>query len=175
MELIDVILNRRSIRKYKDEDISEEILEKILQAGLLAPTSKNRKPCEFYVVRDKDTLRKLAKAKTLGGGMLAECNTAIVVIGDSEKADTWIEDSSIALSYMNLMAVNLGVGSCWCQIHLRSTLSGKDAEENVREILSLPDKYRIVGILSLGIPDEGREPNGLEDADFTKVHGWSKK
>lgn len=175
MELMDVILNRRSIRKYRDEDISEEKLEKILQAGLLAPTSRNIKPCEFVVVRDKDVLSKLAKTKKYGGGMLAKCNAAIVVIGDSEKSDTWIEDSAIALSYMNLMAANLGVGSCWCQIHLRSSLTGKDAEEAVREILSLAEKYRIVGMLALGIPDEEVKPYTLENADFTKVHGWEKK
>lgn len=175
MELMDAILSRRSIRKYKDEDISEEKIEKILQAGLLAPTSRNLKPCEFVIVRDKDILGRLSKIKKYGGGMLAKCNVTIVVIGDSEKSDTWIEDSSIALSYMNLMAASLGVGSCWCQIHRRSSLMGKDAEEAVREILSLAEKYRIVGVLSLGIPDEEVKPYTLEDADFTKVHGWEKK
>lgn len=172
MELMDAILNRRSVRKYNDEDIPEEKIKQILKAGLLAPTSMNRKPCEFVVVRDKETLGKLAKAKKAAAGMLAECNTAIVVLGNCEKADTWIEDSSIALSYMNLMAAGLGVGSCWCQIHLRSSLTGKDAEENVREILSLPEKYRIVGILSLGIPAGETKPHTLEEADFAKVHGW---
>lgn len=169
MEFMDLILKRRSVRKYKHEDISEEKINKILYAGLLAPTSMNRKPCEFVVVRDKDTLAKLAQAKKSAGGMLSECNTAIVVLGDCEKADTWIEDSAIALSYMNLMAASLDIGSCWCQIHLRSSRTGKDAEENVRAILSLPAKYRIVGILSLGIPAGETKPYTLEDADFTKV------
>ncbi|MBQ4523687.1 MAG: nitroreductase family protein [Lachnospiraceae bacterium] len=175
MELTDVILSRRSVRKYKDEDISEEKIKKILQAGILAPTSMNRKPCEFVVVRDKETLNKLAKSKKSGAGMLSECNTAIVVLANSEIADTWIEDSSIALSYMNLMAVNLGIGSCWCQIHLRSSATGKDAEENVREILSLSEKYRIVGILSLGIPLGEVKSQVLEEADFSKVHGWHEE
>ena len=66
MELMDVILSRRSIRKYKDEDISEEKIEKILQAGLLAPTSRNLKPCEFVIVRDKDILGRLSKIKKYG-------------------------------------------------------------------------------------------------------------
>ena len=174
MDLMDIILHRRSIRKYKNESISDEKLEKILQAGLFAPTSMNRKPCEFFVVKDKDTLKKLSKAKKHGGAMLAKCDTAIVVAGNSEKADTWIEDSSIALGYMHLMADSLGVGSCWCQIHLRSSFMGIDAEEIVREILELSEEYRIVGILSLGMPDEEAELYKLEDTDFTKVHGWEK-
>lgn len=175
MELTDAILKRRSIRKYKDEDISEENIRKILEAGLLAPTSRNLKPCEFIVVRDKDTLNKLAKSKKSGAGMLSECNTAIVVVADSKKADTWIEDSAIALSYMDLMAVNLGIGSCWIQIYLRSSDEGKDAEENVREIFSLSEQYRIVGILSLGIPMAEVKGHTIEEADFTRVYGYNKK
>ena len=104
--------------------------------------------------------------------MLAECNAAIVVLGNSEKADTWIEDSSIALSYMDLMVAEQGIGSCWCQIHLRFAADGTDAEERVRQILSLPEKYRIVGILSLGISNENRAPHSLEEADFAKVRRW---
>ena len=100
MELMDTILKRRSIRKYTGEDIPEETLRQILQAGLLAPTSRNLKPREFYVVKDKDTLRKLSAAKSAGGGMLAQCSAAIAVFGDSEKADTWVEDCSIAMSFM---------------------------------------------------------------------------
>ena len=54
MELLNIMLKRRSVREYNDENIPEEKLEKILQAGLLAPTSRNRKPCEFYLVKNKE-------------------------------------------------------------------------------------------------------------------------
>ena len=127
MKLTDAILKRRSVRTYKNEDISKENLRKILLAGLLAPTSRNLKPCEFIVVRDKETLTKLSKSKKSGAGMLTDCNAAIVVVADSNKADTWIEDSAIALSYMDLMAVSLGIGSCWVQIYLRSAEDGTAA------------------------------------------------
>ena len=170
MELFDIMLKRRSVRKYTGENIPEEKLEKILQAGLLAPTSQNRKPCEFYVIKDKDILKKLSKAKKMGAGMLADCTAAIAVFGDSDKADTWVEDCSIALSYMNLMAVEQGIGSCWCQMHLRSSLLGKDAEDSVRDILSVPKQYRIVGILALGIPEKEAKAHTMEDIDWNKVH-----
>ncbi|MBQ8558611.1 MAG: nitroreductase family protein [Tyzzerella sp.] len=170
MELLDIILKRRSVRKYTTEPVSEDKLEKILQAGLLAPTSQNRKPCEFYVIRDKAVLKELSKAKKMGAGMLSECNVAIVVSGDSNKADTWVEDCSIAMSYMNLMAVEQGVGCCWCQMHLRSSVHGKDAEMNVREILSVPGNYRIVGILALGMPEKEIKSHRLDEVDFSKVH-----
>ena len=104
MNLLETMLSRRSIRQYSREAIPEEKLNRILQAGLLAPSSRNLKPCQFYVIHDRETLMDLARAKAMGAAMLKNCDTAIAVLSDSEKADTWIEDSSIALSFMMLMA-----------------------------------------------------------------------
>ena len=170
MRLTEIILNRRSIRKYKNDEIPEDKLRKILQAGLMAPSSQNRKPCEFYVIRNRGILKSLSEAKAMGAAMLSECNMAITVLGDGEKADTWIEDCSIALSFMMLEAEEQGVGSCWCQMHLRSSADGKDAEENVRGILHISAKYRIVGVLALGIPEQKPSPHSPYDADWNKVH-----
>ena len=134
MELIDVMLKRRSTRKFNDEQVTREELDKILQAALLAPTSMNRKPCNFMVVERKEALKDLANSKDHGAGLIDGADKAIVVVADTMVADTWIEDSSIALTYMHLMATELGLGSCWVQIHLRSK-NGKDSEEIVRDIL----------------------------------------
>ena len=104
MGLTDIILKRRSVRKYAGEAIPDQTLEKILQAGLLAPTSRNLKPCEFWLVRDRETLRRLSRAKSGGAGMLADCAAAVAVFGDADRADTWVEDCSIAMSFMMLAA-----------------------------------------------------------------------
>ncbi|MBE6486402.1 MAG: nitroreductase [Methanosphaera stadtmanae] len=169
MSLIETILKRRSVRTYTDDEIPEEKLEKIVQAGLLAPTSRNRKPCEFYVVKDKEILEKLAKSKSAGSSMLENANTAIVVFADSEKADTWIEDSSIALAYMDLMANELDIGSCWCQSHLRYSAENEKSEDVIRKIFSMDEKYRVVGILSLGIAENKPESHNLSEIDERKV------
>ncbi|MDO4632444.1 MAG: nitroreductase family protein [Eubacteriales bacterium] len=171
MSLLRTIKKRRSIRRYTEEAISEKDLKNVLLAGLLAPTSQNRRPCEFYLIRDREVLKQLSKAKKAGAGMLADCNAAIAVFGDSSKADTWIEDCSIALSYMNLEAAALGLGSCWVQMHLRNSASGASAEETVRKILQIEqDSMRIVGILALGEPAEEMKAYTEEDADWGKVH-----
>jgi len=81
-----------------------------------------------------------------------------------------IEDSSIALSYMNLMAADQGVGSCWVQIHLRKGADGSDTEANCRAILSVPENYRIVGILALGMPAGEVKPHDPSELDRHKVH-----
>ncbi|MBR3155885.1 MAG: nitroreductase family protein [Methanobrevibacter sp.] len=169
MELIDVMLKRRSTRKFNDEPVTKEELDKILQAALLAPTSMNRKPCNFMVVERKETLTDLANSKDHGADLINGADKAIVVVADTMVADTWIEDSSIALTYMHLMATELGLGSCWVQIHLRSK-NGKDSEELVRDILKIDDHYRIVGIMALGHSDDIPPAHEPADVDKNKVH-----
>ena len=169
MELIDVMLKRRSTRKFNDVPVGKDELDKILHAALLAPTSMNRKPCNFMVVERKETLMDLANSKGHGAELIGDANKAIVVVADTMIADTWIEDSSIALTYMHLMATELGLGSCWVQIHLRSK-NGKDSEGIVRDILKIDDHYRIVGIMAVGHSDDIPQAHSLEDIDKNKVH-----
>ena len=170
MELMEIMRHRRSIRKYAEEAIPEEKLNRILQAGLLAPTSRGKRPWEYYVVQDKGTLEKLSAAKRHGSALIAGCSTAIVVFADSELSDAWIEDSSIALAYMDLMASSLGIGSCWVQMRMRKDESGGDAEENVRRIMGVQEPFRTVGILALGIPAEEKEPYDESALKWEKVH-----
>ncbi len=169
MDLIDVMLKRRSTRKFNDEPVTKDELDKILQAALLAPTSMNRKPCNFMVVERTETLDELSQSKDHGAELIKGADKAIVVIADSLIADTWIEDSSIALTHMHLMATELGLGSCWVQIHLRKKDS-RDSEEVVRDILKIDDHYRIVGILALGHSDDLPDAYNLDDIDKTKIH-----
>ncbi len=169
MTLIDIMLKRRSTRKFNDEPVTKEELEKILQAALLAPTSMNRKPCNFLVVERKETLVELSKCKNHGAELIANADKAIVVVADTMIADTWCEDSSIALTHMHLMATELNLGSCWVQIHLRDK-DGVDAEEVLRDIVKIDDHYRIVGILALGHSDDIPQPHTLDDIDKSKIH-----
>lgn len=169
MELKDAMFNRRSSRKFTDKPITKDELDKILQAALLAPTSMNRKPCNFLVVERKETLRQLANAKNHGAELLAGADKAIVVLANDAVADTWCEDSSIALTYMHLMATDLGLGSCWVQIHLRDK-DGVDAEEVVRDIVGVDSYYRIVGIMAFGNVEKQPEPHTPEDLDKSKIH-----
>lgn len=150
MEFQQLIEKRKSIRTYADTPIPQEVLDHILQVGELAPTSQNLKPCTFHLVQDRQVLQKLSKSKKAGAAFAADAAAAIVVAADSEKADTWIEDSSIAMTYMMLAAEEQNLGCCWVQIHLRTNADGRDAEENVREILGLPEQYRVVGFLAMG-------------------------
>ena len=151
MDLLQLMQNRRSIRSFADAPVPPEALGHILQAAALAPTSRNRKPCTFHPVTDRASLQKLSAAKQAGAAFTADAGAAIVVSADSNKADTWVEDSAIAMTYMMLAAEEQGLGACWVQLHLRFDASGRDAEDNARELLELPPNERIVGFLALGV------------------------
>ena len=163
MELLKLLQSRRSIRKYTDEHISDETLEKILQAGLLAPSSRAIYPVELVAVRDKEMLRKLSECKAAGAAMLKNADAAIVVIGDTAKSDAWIEDCSITMTLMMLEATEQGVGNCWVQCRGRQTSEGTSTGERIKSLLDIPDNFGVLAILSLGMPAEELAPRELPD------------
>ena len=169
--MIDLLKTRRSIRKYKDRDIEKEKIENILKAGLLALSSKGRKPWEFLVIKDKEKLEKLSKSKPMGSFWLANAPVGIVVIANKEiTTDVWIEDTAIAATLMQLEAHSLGLGSCWSQVRERNYDDSLSSEDYVRNILNIPENYGVCCIISIGYPNEARPAYEEKDIDFTKVH-----
>lgn len=169
MELLECMLSRRSVRSYTEEAIPAEALRSIELAGLLAPSSRNLRPVELITVTDPETLRRLAEAKTMGAAPLKGAKAAIVVLGDRERSDVWVEDCSIVMTHLHLQAVNLGVGSCWIQLRRRTNADGS-AEDYVRNLLGIPERYGVPALLALGMPEKLPAPHTEEDADFSKVH-----
>ena len=169
-ELLEMLRTRRSIRKYTDEKVSEEKLEKIIQAGLLAFSGRNYKPWEMIVVRDKETLVKMSDCRVGAAKMLEGADCAIVVLAVEGKSDTQIEDCSIVMSNMHLCAHTLGLGSCWIQNRMRQTPDGITTEDYLRELLSFPVDRHPEAILSIGVPAEFPAPREPDDGDMTKVH-----
>ena len=170
MELLEIMRQRRSVRMYTGEEIPQEKIDMILQSALLSPSGKGSRPCEFVVVKNKDTLNKMTGCRTGAANMLRGADCAIVVLGDTDKTDTTIEDSSIALMNMHLMADYLGVGSCWIQVRLREASDGRSAEDYLREILSFPENMKPEAVLSLGMPAKKAEAHEIPDVNDGKIH-----
>lgn len=171
MEMLNAILHRRSVRQYTDEVIPEEKLNAVLYAGLAAASSKNRRPWEFVVVRNKEMLAKLGDCRPNAGNLLRKCDTAIVVAADSEMVDVWVEDCASAMTQMHLMADALGIGSCWLQVRLRTAPDGSRATQDViRELLGIPEKFSVMAILTLGMPASHPDPRTVEDLPLSKIH-----
>ena len=173
MDFQELVRTRRSVRKFNTEKLSDEDLEKILAAGRLAPSGKNLRPVELIVVENKDTIAKLAKAKSSGAAFLAGAACAVVVIADSERSDTWIEDGSVAMIAMQFAAAELNVGSCWVQCRGRYAGEGEEAvgaEGCVRALLRFPENFSLLAVLALGYSDDMPRPRGLEETAEDKVH-----
>ena len=173
-DLLQLMLQRRSIRKYTDESIPKDKLKLILQAGLSSATSKNRKPWEFVVVQEKESMKALAKCRAGAAKMLENAGCAIVVFVNTDVTpDVWVEDCSIAMSNMHLMADALDLGSCWIQGRCRDAENGQSTESFCRELLGVPENYAPEAILSVGVPAE--RPSGYteEDLKMEKVH-WER-
>jgi nitroreductase len=160
---------RRSTRQFTKQQISPEKVQKILQAGLLAPTSKNCKSWAFVAVENRQALKLLSACKDNGGAFLEGCALAVVVSGDRTKTDAWIEDAAIAAICMQLQAEALGLGSCWC--HVRNRFCGEtESEQYVRDLLEIPDRFGVLCIIGLGVKDRERKPNDLSKLTWEKVH-----
>lgn len=170
MDLLQMMKNRRSVRAYTGDPIPAEKLEQILQAGQLAPSGKNLRTVEFVVVEERETLQKLVGSRSAGAGMLADAACAVVVIADAEKGDIWIEDSSLAMGNMLLMAEYLEVAACWVQQRGRVTAQGESSSAYVKALLGIPKHYEVEAILSLGMAEQKPEPRTWPETETTKIH-----
>lgn len=168
MEFFEVLRKRRSVRRSQDRPVSHELVEKLLEAAFLSPSSFNKRPWHFIVVDDREKLNALSKVK-LGASGLATAPLAIVITADETKSDVWIEDASIAAEHIQLAAFDLGLSSFWVQIRNRMHSEDKTAEEYVRELLRIPENYRVLCIIGVGYPAEKKPPHGEEVMEWEKV------
>ena len=168
--LLELMINRRSVRKYSNEPVSEEQIKKIITAALLGPSGHSKYPCEYIVVKDRDTLSKMSKCRVAVAKMLNNASCAIVTIADCDKSDTVIEDSAISMMNMHLMTAELGLGSCYIQLRNRESEDGKDSEEYIRELLNIPKNYLCQAVLSIGNLEKNPKPHDINKLHFEKIH-----
>ena len=164
----ELIKNRRSMRKFTDQELSQEEVVALFKAALMAPTSKRSNCWQFIAVDDKETLKELSHCKEHGASFLADGALAIVVTADPLASDVWIEDASIASIMIQLQAEDLGLGSCWIQIRERVTSTGMPSDEYVRGVLDIPLQLQVVSIIVVG-------RKGMERKSFDESHlQWEK-
>jgi len=151
--MIDAVSKRRSERSYAPKEVEKEKLEEIIWSGLFAPTSANRRPVHYIIVKDAETKKNLAKA-TKWGGFIADAPAAIVVCAEMamDRGKRWVEDCSIAATHLMLEIEAQGLGGCWVQVREGDREDKNDAEQIVRDVLKIPKEYRVLCMLSLGYP-----------------------
>ena len=166
----DLVIHRRSYRKYTDELLNPEHVRLILEAALMSPAGKRKNPWHFIVIEDKQTLEALSKVKDNGAGPIAGAALAIVVCANPEESDTWIEDCSIASHQMLLQSADLGLGAVWIQMRNRGDEQGNTANYNVQQLLGIPAEYEVLSVISIGHPNEERKPYDTDKLQWEKVH-----
>jgi nitroreductase len=150
MDVFTAIHQRRSVRAYKDTEVEEDKLKKILEVARLSPSSSNRQEWKFIVVKNKETKKNLANA-AMGQSFIGEAPVVIVACGTDAKSimlcgqPAHTVDVSIACSFMILQACELGLGTCWI---------GAFKEDEVKRILKIPESVRVVAMTPLGYPNQ---------------------
>ena len=160
---------RRSIRKYLDKPVASEKIDSLVEALLRAQTSRGKNSWEFVVVTDSALLQKLSSAKPHGATFLKNAALGIVVCANPQISDVWIEDASIASTFIHLAAASLELGSCWIQIRERKHDDTQTAEAYIAEILNLPAHIKVVSIVAIGYPDEHKSAHPRESLPYDKV------
>lgn len=168
--MLDLLKTRRSIRKYQDKTVEKEKIDAILKGALMAPSSNGRKSWEFIVVEDKEKLNRLSLCRERGSQMLSGAALAIVVATDGEPYDVWIEDASIAAAIIQLTAHSLGLGTCWVHVRGRQYNEGTTSEAYIKQVLDMPDSAKVECMISVGYPDEEKEPHDEESLLYNKIH-----
>lgn len=146
MSLVDVILSRRSIRRYDEKEVPEEVLKKILEAGRQAPSAGNKQPWHFIVLTDGEIKEELSH----GRWNTFISDSAFTIVGCGYTGDDYSRrwstiDTTIALQNMVIAAWALEVGSCWI---------GDFKEEEVKKLLNIPGDWKIIALVSFGYPAE---------------------
>ena len=151
-----LVQQRRSHRKFTNQQVGAEDVQLILRAALMSPTAKNSRAWRFVVVDNKTDIEKMSEAKNSGAAFLSGAPLAIVVLGNPDEDECWIEDGSIAAVTMQYQAEELGLGSCWIQMRGRGLSDGTSADDIIHGILSLPEEMKVLCVLAIGHPADER-------------------
>ena len=149
MEVMEAIKARYSVRKYAPKKLDEESIQRILEAGRLAPTASNQQLNKHIIVTDEELIQKLVGACknqkwiATAPAVLVECASGdrTMICGQSARS----MDGAIAMSYMTLEAVSLGMQFCWL---------GWFETDKVRALLNIPEEYVVIAVAPLGYPAE---------------------
>jgi len=172
MTVMEAIKIRRSVRRYQNKPIEPEKLAQVLEAARLAPSARNLQEWRFVIVRDPDTRRQLMHAAK-GQKFVEEAPVVIACCGETNNNYTmscgqlaYPIDIAIAIDHMTLVAVELGLGTCWI---------GAFWEDDVKRILDIPDEIRVVELLTLGYPeDEPRKKHRRPLSEIVMYEKWGE-
>jgi nitroreductase len=173
VDVYEAIIKRKSVRAFKDKDVPEEMISRLLETARLAPSASNRQEWRFIVVRDLSTREQLSIAAR-GQSFVGE---APVVLACCAETDGHVMacgqlcypiDVAIAIDHITLCATDDGLGTCWV---------GAFDESQVKEILGIPPQIHVVGLLLIGHPKDPSsvKKNRLPLKEIVKYERWQQQ
>lgn len=167
MELMEAILTRRSIRRFRAESISEETITELLRAAMSAPSATNKQPWHFIIISERNQLDLVPKFHPYSS-MLEQARAAIAVCGDVvEQPNYWVQDCSAATQNILLAAHAKGLGAVWLGIYPRETRI-----KGLQQMLNLPDHIIPLSLVALGYPNEKKSPSDRYDQSKVHINYW---
>lgn len=171
MELFEVLEKRRSVRKYTDQKVEKEKVEKLLEAALRIPSGHGAYPLHYIVIEDEAVLAALKDLRVEGKGqIIANAPLAIAILADTDKSVTWIEDASCAAENIYLAAEEMGLGTCWIQVRVRNSTETETADAFAKKLFGYPDNIQTECIMAIGYPAEHAPAKTKEDLCYNMVH-----
>ncbi len=173
--VLENIATRVSVRTYLDKSVDDATIEKLLRAGMAAPSAMNKQPWHFVVVTDKQQLVALSDANP-NAGMLAEAPLAIVVCGDLDRAiegigsEYWVQDCSAATQNILLAANAMGLGTVWT-----GSYPIKERCDAISQILQLPENMIPLNIIVIGYPAGENTPKDKWDPKKISYNSYNNK
>jgi len=177
MDFYEVIKTRRSVRSYKEDEIPEDVLKRVLDAARIAPSGSNRQPWKFIIIKEQERRQKIAK---LCHNQLFIADAPVVIVGCGRdihyNRGGWMEECSviidvaIAFDHLTLAARAEGLGTCWI---------GSFDNDEIKDFLNIPEDVNVVAITPLGYPEkdsvfcESNDRLPLEEIIYHET--WGKK
>jgi len=167
--VLDVIRKRRSIRSYLADDVEDEKLSEILKAAMFSPTSRGRRPWEFIVVKN-DVMKKALSEASPYASFVKDAPVTIIICYDTDMGIRFREDASISAAHIHLEVVNQGLGTCFVQVADAAEGIHGNAEDYVKELLKIPDRYRVQCMMPVGYPAKELPEHSDSEFDKAKIH-----
>lgn len=169
---MSIIYNRKSIRKYTNEEVSDDQVKDLLKAAMAAPSAGNAQPWDFIVVRNKDTFEEIMKISKYSTP-LKTASVAIIVCGNKDKEKFpgyWVQDCSAATENLLLRAEEIGLGGVWLGIYPE-----EGRVNGLKKLFNLPETITPLAVISIGYPDENRAATDRFNEDNIHFETWGNK
>lgn len=163
------ILTRRSIRKFKSNNVTDEMIKQILKAAMAAPSAANKQTWDFIIVKDRKVLDSIPEIHPYAK-MSQEAPVAILVCGNTNRSDGrgfWVQDCAAASQNILLAANSLGLGSVWCGVYPKEGLT-----KAFKEKFDLPEEIYPLSFIPIGFPAEEKPPSKRYDENKIHYEKW---